>query len=130
MGKVQLKVYIDEELYKKLWEYIKKTYPGSTYGLLSIEVQNAIAHWLNEKQYQLHTQTHTNPGLPKVQQKIDSIIKWLKENGYVNQFTTKDWTIACSHTVGGDPRTVNKYLNLAVKLGRVKHIVSTIYEII
>jgi hypothetical protein len=130
MGKVQLKVYIDEELYKKLWEYIKKTYPGSTYGLLSVEVQNAIAHWLNEKQYQLHTQIHTNPGLPKVQQKVDLIIRWLKENGYVNQFTTKDWTIACSHTVGADPRTINKYLNLAVKLGRVKHIVSTIYEII
>jgi hypothetical protein len=130
MGKVQLKVYIDEELYKKLWEYIKKTYEGSTYGLLSVEVQNAIAHWLNEKQYQLHAQKHTNPGLPKVQQKIDQIIRWLKENGYINQFTTKDWTIACSHVVGADPRTVNKYLNLAVKLGKVKHIVSTIYEII
>ena len=128
-GKKRLEVYIDEELYKKLIEHIKTFYPGNTYGLLSVEVQNAIAHWLNEKQF-AHTNSHMNPAIPKVQQKIDMIIKWLKENGYVNQFTTKDWTIACSHTVGADPRTVNKYLNLAVKLGRVKHIVSTIYEII
>jgi hypothetical protein len=129
-GKKMLLVYIDEKLYEELWNHIKSFYPGSIHGLLSVEVQNAIAHWLNEKKYQTHTKVRMNPAIPKVQQKIDSIIRWLKENGYVNQFTVRDWTIACSHTVGADPRTVNKYLNLAEKLGRVKHIVGSVYEII
>jgi hypothetical protein len=129
-GKKGVYILLDEKVYQQLIEHIKSTYPGNTYGLLSIEIQNAIAHWLNEKKYETHTKAHMNPGIPRVQQKIDMIIRWLKENGYVNQFTVKDWTIACSHTVGADPRTINKYLNLAIKLGRVKHIVSTIYEII
>jgi hypothetical protein len=48
-GKKLLAVYIDEELYKKLWEYIESSYQENIHELLKIEVQNAITHWLNEK---------------------------------------------------------------------------------
>ncbi|MEM1820818.1 MAG: phage protein GemA/Gp16 family protein [Thermofilaceae archaeon] len=46
-GKVRLQVLIDEEVYRMLWERIRSKYPGSTYGALSREVQEAIAHFLS-----------------------------------------------------------------------------------
>ncbi|MEM2363649.1 MAG: hypothetical protein QXQ20_08170 [Candidatus Nezhaarchaeales archaeon] len=69
-GKVQLSVLISEDLYKRLWDHIKNKYSGSTYGLLSIEVQNAIAHWLAEQEAQgegegAHKSTQTEPRCPE-----------------------------------------------------------------
>jgi len=130
-GKKGLYVYIDEELYKKLIEHIKSFYPGkSTYGLISIEVQQAIVHWLNEKQASTHTHKQINPGIPKAQRNLDLIFQWLKARGYINQFSLSDWNLACANTVGSDPRTINKYLNLALKIGRAKHIIGNVYEIV
>jgi ribosomal protein S8 len=129
-GKKGIYILLDEEVYKKLWEHIKESYSGSTYGLLSLEIQNAIVHWLNEKKFSTHTKTHINPGRPRSQQKIDQIIRWLKENGFINQFSYKDWILACSSTVGSDERTINKYLNLALRFNRIKHIVGSVYEIV
>jgi len=130
-GKKMLLVYIDEELYKNLIEHIKSFYPGkSTYGLISIEVQQAIANWLNEKQASTHTHKQINPGIPKAQRNLDLIFQWLRSKGYINQFSLSDWNLACANTIGSDPRTVNKYLNLALKIGRAKYIVGRVYEIV
>ena len=77
-GKKGLYAIIDEEIYNKLIEHIKSFYPGkSTYGLVSIEVQQAIAHWLNEKQASTHTHKQINPGIPKAQRNLDLIFQWL-----------------------------------------------------
>ena len=129
-GKKMLLVYIDEDVYEKLWEHIKTSYAGSVHGLLSIEVQQAIAHWLNEKQDSTHTHTQINPGIPKAQRNLDLIFQWLRSKGYINQFSLSDWNLACANTVGSDPRTINKYLNLALKIGRAKYIVGRVYEIV
>jgi hypothetical protein len=130
-GKKGVYILLEEELYKRLIEHIKIFYEGrSTYGLISREIQNAIAHWLNEKEYSAHTKTHINPGIPRIQEKVNQIIKWLKQSGHINEFTISDWRIACMHTVGGDPRTIKKYLDYALKLNRVKNIAFGVYEII
>jgi len=129
MKKIQLKVYIPDELRDKLYDYVKAKY-AKIHGGLSIEVQNAIAHWLNEQALAAHTKTHINPGLPRAQMKIDAIIKWLRDRGFTNQFTVRDWEKACVDTVGSDPRTVQKYLRLAEKLHRVKFYAGNVWEIV
>ena len=130
-GKKGFYIIIDEEIYNKLIEHIKTSYPGkSTYGLIGVEVQQAIAHWLNEKQDSTHTHTKINPGIPKAQRNLDLIFQWLKARGYINQFSLSDWNLACANTIGSDPRTINKYLNLALKIGRAKHIIGNVYEIV
>jgi len=128
-GKVVLLVYIDEELRNRLYEFVKAKYSGFRGGL-SIEVQNAIARYLSEQALAAHTKTRINPGFPKVQRKIDAIIAKLREWGFVNQFSIKDWKKACYHVVGHDPRTVRKYLKTAEQLGRIKFYAGSIWEII
>jgi hypothetical protein len=83
MRKRAVLVRIDEELYKKLWGYIKAAYPGSVYGALSVEVQNAIAHWLNEKSltmrtFAAHTNAHMSPSIPRTQHRIGKLVNWLR----------------------------------------------------
>jgi hypothetical protein len=127
--KVKLQAYIDEEVMRAFWAHLKAKYERP-FGALSAEVQNAIAHWLNEAGTSAHTQAHMNPGLPIAQAKIDQIIQWLKSKGFTNQFTIRDWQKACINTVGSDTRTIKKYLKLAGEMGRIKPITPLIWEII
>jgi len=129
MAKVTFSVRIEEEILQRLKQFVLNKY-GKIYEALGVEVQNAIVHWLNEQGLSAHTKTRINPGMPRVQTKIDSIIGWLRDKGFTNQFTIKDWEQACIHTVGSDPRTVKKYLNLAKKLGRVKPYAGNVWEIV
>ncbi len=128
-GKKRLEVLIDEETYNKLMELIKIKYQR-THGALSIEVNDALAHWLLEQSAVAHTKAHTNPGLPRLQQNLDMIIRKLKELGFFLQFTLSDWIKACSLTVGSDKRTWRKYLNYAIMFGRIKYLAGQVYEII
>lgn len=129
MGKVQLKVYLESDLRDKFYSFVKTKYE-SVHGGLSIEVQNAIAHWMSEQGLAAHTQTRINPGMPRIQEKIDELIKWLREKGYTNQFTLNDWEQAVVHNLGGDPRTVQKYLDLAKKIGKIKPYAGNVWEIV
>lgn len=129
MGKVQLKVYLESDLRDKFYSFVKTKYE-SVHGGLSIEVQNAIAHWMGEQGLAAHTQTRINPGMPRIQEKIDELIKWLREKGYTNQFTLNDWEQAVVHNLGGDPRTVKKYLDLAKKIGKIKPYAGNVWEIV
>jgi hypothetical protein len=128
-GKAPLFAYIPTELRDQFYRFVKAKY-ANLHGGLSIEVQNAIAHWLNEQGLAAHTNTRINPGKPKAQEKIDRIVAWLKERGYTNQFSIQDWEKACIHTVGGDRRTVEKYLKLAAQMGRIKFYAGKVWEII
>jgi len=129
MEKVQLKVYITPELRKSLYEFVKAKYE-SMHGGLSVEVQNAIAHWIGEQGLAAHTKTRINPGTPRVQAKIDEIIKWLRSKGFTNQFSMQSWRKACIHIVGSDNRTILKYLQLAKEIGKVKHYAGAVWEIV
>lgn len=129
-GKTTFSVRIDEDLLQQLKQFVLSKY-GKLYEVLGVEVQNAIAHWIGEQGLISHTNSHKiNPGIPRVQGKIDGIIAWLRDAGYSNQFSMNSWKQACIHTVGSDQRTVDKYLHLAKNLGRVKHYAGAIWEIV
>jgi hypothetical protein len=68
--------------------------------------------------------------MPRLQQKLDIIIRKLRDMGFLVQFTLNDWIKACAMTVGYDKRTWRKYLDYALKLHRVKYIAGHVYEIV
>ena len=128
-GKKGLYVLVDEDVYNKLMDLIKMKY-NKLHGVLSVEVNDALAHWINEQTPLTHTRAHINPGIPRIQQNLDTIIRKLKELGFFLQFTLSDWIKACALTVGSDRRTWKKYLDYALKFHRVNWIAGQIYEII
>ncbi len=58
---VQLKVYIDEEVDKKLREYIINTFNTYKRGLLSVVVQNAIMEYISKGNTSTHAKQRTLP---------------------------------------------------------------------
>jgi putative N-acetylmannosamine-6-phosphate epimerase len=66
----------------------------------------------------------------KVKQKILSIIKNLQEQGIENEFTVSHWTNACYKAGYTDYRTINKYLNVAEKLGIIANVRPGIFKIV
>ena len=129
MGKVQLNVYIDEDLRKRFYEFVRTKYERF-HGAVSTEVQSAIAHWILQEGLAAHTNTRINPGMPRVQLKIEKVLQWLRDQGYINQFSVPDWEKAVINTVGGDARTVSKYLHLAKRIGKVKFYAGNVWEIV
>jgi hypothetical protein len=129
MAKVQVKIYLEQELRDKFYDFVKAKYE-SFHGGLSIEAQNALAHWMGEQGLAVHTQTRINSGMPRIQEKIDKVIEWLRAKGYTNQFTLNDWEKAVFNILGGDPRTVNKYLMLGKKIGKIKPYAGNVWEIV
>ena len=128
-GKRLIQAYIDEEIYRRFYKLVKDKYEGLRGGL-SAEIQEALRHWLDLHDSSAHVKTHMNPGMPRAQLKVDAIIRWLREHGVTLQFTPKEWEMACINTVGSDPRTIRKYLKLAERFGRVKHVVGSVWEIV
>ena len=122
-------VRIDDEVVDRFKAFVLAKY-GKLHGALGVETQNALAHWMGEQGLAAHTQTRINPGMPRVQERIDELIKWLREKGYTNQFTLNDWEQAVVHNLGGDPRTVKKYLLLAKKIGKIKPYAGNVWEIV
>jgi hypothetical protein len=129
MVKRNVLVRIDESLLDRLWQYIKKTYPQSTYGALSLEVQKAIEHWLSGKGEAPDTAqtppdragTHTPPS--QLSTKIMGEIPVLKAE--VLKYAKKGSQIPKSHlgniirqAVGiVDHRAVNNRIEALVSIG-------------
>ena len=121
---------IDAEVLQRFKSFVIGKY-GKLHGCMKVEVQQALVHWLDEHGMAAHANTRKiNPGIPRAQHKIDSIIQWLRGKGYINQFSTRDWKKACVHTVGTDERTIMKYLKLSRSLGRIKHYAGAVWEIV
>lgn len=120
---------IKEETVIQFKQFVLNKY-GKLHGVLGEEVQNALVSWMGNQGLVAHTKTHINPGMPRAQAKIDQIIKWLRNQGYSNQFVSTAWDQACICTVGSDQRTIDKYLHLAKKLGRIKHYAGAVWEIV
>jgi len=118
---------LDESLMQRFKEYVLAKH-GRIYEVLSEEVTAALQYYLDEK-VGAHTNTHKTFA-SKGYLKLDAVLNWLRENGYTRQFHIKDWMMACSHTVGADERTIRKYLQLAERLGKIRHVVGNIYELI
>ena len=120
---------VEDSVIKEFKAFVFNKY-GKLHTGFGTEVQQALAHWLNEHGLNTHANSHINPGMPKSQGKLDSIIATLRSTGLSNQFTTKDWERACIHVVGCDERTVLKYLKLAKTLGRAKPYAGSVWEIV
>jgi len=132
-GKVAVLVYISKPIRDKLYKLVRQKY-ATLRGGLSAEVEAALAHWLQLHEDPAHTNAHTavamNPGLPRAQTAVNSIILWLQRHGFTHQFTLNEWRKACASTVGADPRTVKKYLQLAEAFGRIKRVTAAVWEIV
>lgn len=131
--KVQLKVYLDKRLVDDLWDLIEKKYK-KTYGALSSEVQDALAHWISEHQetLELHTNTHKviNPSLPGSHRQARQIIDYLREQGFHLQCKDKDLQKAIINTRGSDSRTIKKWMLFLVDNGYMKWITHRTLEIL
>jgi len=131
--KVQLKVYLDKDLVDKLWVLIKKKYER-TYGALSSEVQDALAHWIqmHEEDICAHTNSHKkiNPALPRSHRDAREIIDWLRDRGFFLQVSVSTLRKAIENTRGSDERTIRKWINFLVKNGYLKWISNRTLEIL
>lgn len=127
MGKVQVKIYLSEEVVEKLRDLVKEKYDGQ-WGL-SWEVEEAIRAWLRLQHAQIHT-SKLNPSRPHVHQAMDAIIFKLREMGCLIQCSTSDLRKAISEVRGSDERTFKKWSEILVKEGRLKWIGTYTYEIV
>lgn len=104
-------------------------YEGSTYGALSVEVQNAIAEYLKIKHAQIHTK-YLNPRTPVVHRVCQEIIHKLKEEGLINQVSSRVLAHAIGETRGTDKRTIRKWMRELEKNGYLKSIGTYTWEIL
>ena len=129
LGKKGIYVYIDGVVFKKLWEYISEIYEESTYGALSTEVQNAVVEYLRLKNAQIHTRP-LNPRTPTVHRICSEIIHRLKEEGFINQVSTRVLNKVIGEVRGTDERTLRKWLMELDKNGYIKSIGTYTWEIL
>jgi len=126
--KKQVKIYLDKDVYERLWRLIKAKY-SSTYGALSVEVQNAIVAWLNAHNAQEHT-NKVNPDVPRIFKICHAIILHLRRQGYINQVSLRDLASAIAETRGSDARTVKKWIKTLLEFGFIKRVSTYTYEIL
>lgn len=129
MPKKPLFVRIDENVWLNLQDYIKQVYPGSVHGALSIEVQNAITEYLRIKHAQIHTRP-LNPRTPTVHNICRAIIQKCKDEGFVNQISTRVLTKIIGEIRGTDKRTQRKWLEQLATNGYIKNIGTYTWEIL
>lgn len=122
-------VRMDIDVVERFKTFVVTKY-GKLYGVLGVETQNALVHWMSDQGLAAHAQTRINPGMPRIQEKIEKVIAWLREKGYTNQFSLNDWEKAVFSVIGGDPRTVKKYLMLGKKIGKIKPYAGNVWEIV
>ncbi len=132
-GKKRLGVYIDIDLYDKLVNLISKKF-SKLHGALSMEVQDALAHWISEHNESLdfHTNSHklVNPMLPRDHIRAREIINDLKNKGFLLQCPRKDLWRSIENVRGSDMRTKIKWTKFVVDHGYMKWISHRILEIV
>ena len=132
-GKRRIHVRIDEDVYDKLVNLIRKKFVN-LYGALSFEVQEAIAHWISEHEESLdmHTNTHklVNPMMPRSHVNAREIMTELRSKGFILQCSMKDLRRAIEQTRGSDERTIKKWTKFLVDNGYMKFVTHRILEIV
>ena len=123
-------VYIDEAICDSLMALIKQKYTG-LHGVLSSEVQHAIAHWIQEHESTLTQITHKiNPSLPRSHLAANAIVNRLRECGLHVQCSKRDLVRAIEAERGSDPRTVTKWMKFLVRNGYLKWLNPNVLEIL
>ena len=132
-GKKRLGVYIDVDVYDKLVNLIGKKF-SKLHGALSMEVQDALAHWISEhdESLDLYTNTHklVNPMFPRDHIRSREIMSDLKNKGFTLQCSRKDLWRAIGNVRGSDKRTLIKWTKFLVDNGYMKWITHRILEIV
>jgi len=128
-GKRGVYIYLDEEVYEKLMELVKRKYNGLR-GALSAEVQDALVHWIEEHTQGTHKLRRANPGVPKSQVMAREIIYYLKSRGFISQCSINDLTRAIEATRGSDPRTIRKWIRFLISHKYIKPVNHRIFEIL
>jgi SMC interacting uncharacterized protein involved in chromosome segregation len=128
-GKKQLLVLIDSKIVKELWEIIKMKYPESTYGALSLEVQDALANWIAQHKAQIHTKS-MNPKTPKNHEIAKEIIDYLRSCGFELQVNLKVLRQTIAKLRGNDERTIKKWIKFLEENGFIKKLNQQVYEIL
>lgn len=128
-GKKGVYVYLDDAVYVNLWQYIKQMYKKSTYGALSAEVQNAVVEYLRIKHAQIHTRP-LNPKTPTVHKICREIVQSLKDEGFINQVSSRVLTKVIGEIRGTDKRTVRKWIRQLKVNGYIKSVGTYTWEIL
>jgi len=129
-SKVQMKAYITKELRDAFYELIKRKYP-SLHGGLSIEVEHALANWiqLNEGVVAQNTQK-VNPFPIKGHFVAMAIKQRLIQKGYSLQCHKNELLKAIEEERGTDERTKMKWFKWLIRNGYYKFLNSNILEIV
>jgi len=126
-----LHIKIDPQINKELRLLIIKKHGIFYKGLLSDEINEALAHWIR-----LHTRTQENIHIinppNKVSTTFSKVIQFLKEKyGYAPREVTYDDLVYCIDCVrGGDKRTIRKWLRAFIKYKLIKRISDHTFEIL
>ena len=128
-GKHGIYAYIDLNVYNDLWEYIKEVYPDSTYGAFSTEIQNAIVEYLNIKHAQIHT-IALNPRTPTVHKICREIVQAIKDQGFINQVSSRALSKIIAEIRGSDRRTIRKWIEQLNINGYIKHMGTYTWEVL
>jgi len=129
-GKSMLQAYISTDLKTRLYELVKKKYEG-LHGGVSMEVEHALAHWIQQFDSSLTQEMHKINPLPAKGHIIASRIK--------QRLANRNFMVQCSKSVlvqaiederGSDPRTVQKWLKWLVRNGYYKWLNASILEIV
>jgi len=136
-NKTKLQVWIPNTLNEKFRELIHQKYQKYEKGLLSYEVEMALRHWLA-----LHTNTQNTFSLsgkpnppPRVMHVFNQVKDWLLSHYYYELQTGQQISIdhlkkAIMVVRGSDPRTIEKWLKVFVKMKLVKPITGASWEIL
>ena len=130
MEKEQIKFYIERNLNKQLRELINRKYEKYERGLLSAEINLAIAAWI-DRHTQMHAGFSINPR-PRTAQVADAVKNYLtKKNGFrPQQVTLDELTNAISVLRGNDKRTIGKWLKEFAKWRIIKEVAPSVFELV
>jgi len=128
--KVQLLVWISEDVDRKLRELIQQKYKEFQKGILSAEVEvairNHIAAHLNDKNKFEVKEANPQPRVYSVYQQVKD---YLAKQNIVYQCPLKKLKEAITAIRGSDPRTIRKWLKEFERWKLIKMVAPSIYEL-
>ena len=128
-GKKGIYIYLDEEVYFELLNFIKKKYKSSIYGALSYEIEEAIKYYLEMAEVHTNTRKLENPSLPRSHKVALQIVDLLRERGYHKEVSVEEVYKAIEEVRGSDPRTKKKWLKFMIDHGYLRWKTHRILEI-
>lgn len=116
-GKKGLFALVDEVVYARFWQFIRRKYEKNVYGAVSFEVENALEYYLDtiDSNTNLH-KMHKNQKDPVLRghRTAQKILRSLRESGYQNQCTITEVYKAIEAIRGFDRRTKEKWAKFLV----------------